>query len=75
MNANVDYTDFAKEAEVWAFLRDVMGIAGSDGNLRLLRLIARDYQREKGVSDFDARDAEFATFLKSHDFGGLFGRF
>lgn len=75
MNANVDYTDFAKEAEVRAFLTEEMGSAGSAGNIRLLRLIARDYQRDKGISDFDARDAEFVAFLKSHDFGGLFGRF
>ena len=75
MNANMDYLDFAKDEEVREFLRDVMGLFGSVDNIRLLRLVAQDYQREKGVSDFDARDVEFATFLKSHDFGGLFGRF
>lgn len=75
MNANAEYVDFAKDGEVRTFLTDVMGFFDSVDNIRLLRLVALDYQRKKAIPDFDARDAEFIQFLMSHEFGGLFGRF
>lgn len=75
MNANIEYTDFLNDKEVRAFLSNELGMSGSIENIRLLRLIAQDYQKETGKTEIDSTDKDFVTFLQTHDFGGLFGRF
>lgn len=75
MNANSEYLDFLNDKEVRAFLTGELGMSGSVENVRLLRLIAKDYQKETGKPDIDSQDKDFKTYLEKHDFGELFGRF
>ncbi|EPM5457610.1 hypothetical protein ACTM5Z_004322 [Salmonella enterica] len=74
MNTNVEM-DLLNDRVARGFLADVMDVSGTADNIRLLRLIVQDYQREQSNEEVDLNKPAFTRYLQAHDFYGLFSHY
>lgn len=74
MNASMEI-ELLNDRVARGFLTDVMDMSGRADNIRLLKLIVRDYQREHKGEEIDLNGTAFINYLRAHDFYGLFGRY
>lgn len=74
MKADIEYIDFLNDKEVRTFLTTGLSLSGTVENIRILRLIAQDYQRINDEQEINTAGKEFTQYVHEHVYFSLFGR-